>query len=203
MLDLEIRREIIEVVKRLYRRGLNTTFSGNVSARASDERRFWITPTNRDKYRLRPEDLSLVDIETGERVFGEKQSSEYKLHLMIYRKRSDVKAVIHAHATHANILARWLRIDASRALFNRFFEDFYEAKSYIDKYDIVDRFDPGSWELAEAVSEAFSRDPGVTIVLMLDHGLVSIGSSLVEALNRVEVFEDLSKIFLYELLLMK
>jgi L-ribulose-5-phosphate 4-epimerase len=188
-------------MKRLYLRGLNTTYTGNVSARASDESKFWITPSSRDKFNLRPEDLSYIDISSGERLFGEKESSEYKLHLMIYRKRSDVKAVIHAHPPYTNILARKIsRSSSIRESFNEFYQSLYEALTYIGKYDLVGDYKPGSWELAEEVSERFYKDRDISVVLMLNHGIVAVGRDLSEALNKVEVFEDLAKMYILEIL---
>ncbi len=191
-------------MKRLYLRGLNTTYTGNVSARASDESKFWITPTSRDKYNLRPEDLSYIDITSGERIFGEKESSEYRLHLMIYRKRNDVKAVIHAHPPHTYALTRGIsRSSFIKDRFNEFYQSSYEALNYLGKYDLVGNYDPGSWELAEKVSEKFYRDKEISVVLMLNHGIVAIGRNLSEALNRVEVFEDLAKTYILENLWIK
>lgn len=181
-LDLGLRTAIVEAARRLYLRGLNSSLSGNVSARSSLKGHFWITPRSRDKASLRIEDLSLVSIERGERVMGGEPSSEYRMHLQIYRARDDVGAVVHTHQVHAMTAHRLGLLRPE--LVGRSFE----ARSYLGRIASVPRIEPGTWDLADAVARAFSEDRAVAVVIE-DHGVACVGRDVVEALNRAEVLE--------------
>lgn len=178
--DLEVRKSIVDAMRRLYLRGLNSSLSGNVSARSSYRDHFWITPKSVDKASLSIEDLSLVSIESGSRIMGGEPSSEYRMHLMIYRVRGDVNAVVHTHQVYTMIAfkAGLLRRDL--------LEDSFEAKTYLGDIGYVPRIEPGGWELAEAVARELS---GRSVVIIDGHGVACVGRSVVEALNRAEILE--------------
>jgi L-fuculose-phosphate aldolase len=178
--DLEVRKSIVDAMRRLYLRGLNSSLSGNVSARSSYRDHFWITPKSIDKASLSIEDLSLVSIESGSRIMGGEPSSEYRMHLQIYKARSDVNAVVHTHQVYTMIAfkAGLLRRDL--------LEDSFEAKAYLGDIGYVPRIEPGSWELAEAAARELSSR---SVIIIDGHGVACVGSSVVEALNRAEILE--------------
>jgi len=178
--DLEVRESIVDAMRRLYLRGLNSSLSGNVSARSSYRDHFWITPKSIDKASLSIEDLSLVSIESGSRIIGGEPSSEYRMHLQIYKARSDVNAVVHTHQVYTMIAfkAGLLRRDL--------LEDSFEAKAYLGDIGYVPRIEPGSWELAEAAARELSSR---SVIIIDGHGVACVGSSVVEALNRAEILE--------------
>jgi L-fuculose-phosphate aldolase len=180
--DAEIRRSIVDAARRLYIRGLNSTLSGNISARSSNKRYFWITPGSRDKARLSIEDLSLVDVESGNRVMGREPSSEYRMHLLLYRVRGDVNAIIHTHQLYTTIAHR------AGLLRRELLEESYEARIYLRGISFVPRLEPGSLELAEAVARELS-ERGKYIAVIEGHGVVAVGGEVAEALNRAEILE--------------
>ncbi len=186
--DYEIRSEIVEVARRLYIKGLNTTYTGNISSRSSWNGSFWITPRYRDKYNIKPDDLALVDIESGKRIMGGEPSSEVNMHIKIYRTRSDIKSIVHAHPPYTLALAKILSSKLVDIV-----DELFESKFYIGKLGIVKPIEPGTVKLADEVSSVFS-DPEVTTVVLLDHGIVSIGSNLYDALNRIEILEHTAMI---------
>ncbi|GAY25937.1 class II aldolase/adducin family protein [Desulfurococcaceae archaeon AG1] len=180
--DVGIRIKLVNAVRRLYLRGFNSTFSGNVSVRSSYKNHFWITPRAYDKASLTIEDLSLVDITTGNRIMGAEPSSEYKVHLEIYRARDDVNAVIHTHQVYTMVAYK------AGLLKRELLEDSYEAKAYLGGISHVPRLEPGSWDLAKAVSQQLADKKNVAVI-MDGHGVVLIGGSIDEALNRAEILE--------------
>ena len=69
---------------------------GNLSVRLDDER-ILVTPTGMSKGAMRPSDMVVVDPE-GRRLSGTRNvSSEIGMHLLIYRLRDDINAIVHAH----------------------------------------------------------------------------------------------------------
>ena len=102
------REELHAATSEMYRRGLVGALSGNASLRLEGrlgEGLLLVTPTQLPYYRLKPEDLVVVDMD-GELVGeGLAPSSETVMHLQIYREREDVAAVIHTHSISASAAA--------------------------------------------------------------------------------------------------
>ena len=93
---LHPREQLVHIMDRIYRFGLTTTSGGNLSILEEDGD-LWITPSAVDKGCLQPRDIMCLT--AGGEVLGPHQpSSEYPFHQMIYRKRPDVRAVVHAHS---------------------------------------------------------------------------------------------------------
>jgi L-fuculose-phosphate aldolase len=92
--DLE--DQVVDLSHRLHARGWVANHDGNVTARLGGGH-FLITPTSYSKAAV-TRDLLLVVDERGQIVSGKtKPFSELDLHLFVYRERSDVMAVLHAH----------------------------------------------------------------------------------------------------------
>lgn len=100
------REEICEIGRRMYGRRMVAANDGNISVRLS-ENEILCTPTGVSKGFMEPEQLCLVDL-AGNRLgkdTGFAPSSEMKMHLRVYQKRPDVKAVVHAHPIFATSFA--------------------------------------------------------------------------------------------------
>lgn len=90
------RISLTQVCQRLYAGGLIAATDGNVSCRVGEES-FLITPSGKPKGDLVPLDMLLVNMQ-GEVISGSgNPSSEIRMHSLIYSRRDDVRAVVHAH----------------------------------------------------------------------------------------------------------
>lgn len=92
------RVEIARVCALMYERGYIVAADGNVSVRLGANR-LAVTPSGAHKGRLRPADLVITDAE-GSPLRGGRPSSEMRMHVEVYRRRTDVNAVVHAHPPH-------------------------------------------------------------------------------------------------------
>ena len=90
-------------MRRLYRKGLTTTSGGNISLRITDDI-IAITPSATDKGRMRWKEVGLMTIPGENLTPGLKPSIESAMHLSIYKRKSDTKAIIHAHPVICNFL---------------------------------------------------------------------------------------------------
>lgn len=97
----KLRRQIIGTALGMNELGINQGTAGNVSARVEDG--FLITPSGRPYEQTRPGDLVHVSFD-GRAPTGN-ASSEWRIHLDIYTKRSEVTAVVHTHAMFCTTLA--------------------------------------------------------------------------------------------------
>ena len=184
MNEASLRRLVVEVFRLAYARRLVDLLGGNASARLSNDE-LLITPTSMPKVLIRPQSIVKIRLD-GTVVSGGNPSSEWRMHVGIYRVRDDVKFILHTHPPNILALTRvGLKIDLTLS----------EAISYVGEVAEVPYLKPGSTELANAVSRAVSRR-GVTAVILSNHGLVTLGSTPYEALNRAEVLEDLAYITL-------
>ena len=182
-------RELLALVMRLaYSRGLINIKGGNASIR--DGSGFWITPSQIPKNMLRPEDMVYVGLD-GKWRDGIKPSMEYRMHLMIYRKFSDVKAIIHTHNPHTLALYEsGIMLDPTK---------YIEAYSIGECIAVVPKLPAGSEELAKGVTDAIRR---CKVAVLLGHGTVAVSKGdIFSALDALEALEDISKIELFRVLL--
>ena len=172
-------KEIIEVSKEIYDKGLVSGKSGNISVRFGDGT-VGITPTLKSLADLKEEDIVLVDFD-GNNLSKGKPSSEVNMHLEIYRKRPDIKAIVHTHSPYATGFAF-----SDRKL--KRLEGFGEIKNPYLKY--VDYEKPGSQKLALKVGDAIA---GEDTLILKNHGVVCVGENLKEAKLLAVFIEESSK----------
>jgi L-fuculose-phosphate aldolase len=87
---------LTEICHRLHAGGLIAATDGNVSCRMGEDN-FLITPSGKPKGDLVPLDILLVN-SAGTVLLGSgKPSSEFRMHTLIYSRRPDVRAIVHAH----------------------------------------------------------------------------------------------------------
>ncbi len=99
-----VKEEIINLCKYLAEKEFMLATDGNISYRVSSNR-IIITPRQKNKSELTVRDLVVLNL-YGEKVSGKNfPSGEYKLHLMIYKYRKDIKAIIHTHPLFSTILS--------------------------------------------------------------------------------------------------
>ncbi len=92
----QARISLAHVCQRLHAQGLVAATDGNVSCRVGGDS-FLITPSGKSKGELIPLDMLLVNFR-GEVLQGRSRpSSEIRMHSLIYARRNDVQAVVHAH----------------------------------------------------------------------------------------------------------
>lgn len=100
MTELELRKAICEVGRRLYSKNLVAATDGNISVRLGPGR-FLCTPSGVSKGFMAVNDLIVADGK-GQKISGDgKVTSEFTTHLAAYEERPDMNAVVHAHPPKA------------------------------------------------------------------------------------------------------
>jgi len=92
---LHPRDQIVTLIERIYGYGMTTTSGGNLSV-LDDNGDLWITPAGIDKGSLTPDDIVCVKPDHST-VGKHPPSSEYPFHRTIYERRTDIRAIAHAH----------------------------------------------------------------------------------------------------------
>ncbi len=171
---LHPRDQIVMVMKRIYGYGMTTTSGGNISILDPDGD-IWISPGGVDKGSLLPEDIVRVRRD-GSYEGIHNPSIELPFHRAIYRSRSDLGAVIHAHpvALVSFSVARKIP-DTSVVL---------KARKICGKVGYAPYALPGSEELGRNLAAVFGE--GYNTVLLENHGVAIAGKDLFEAFMRFE-----------------
>ena len=178
----QVKREVVEICRRIYQRGYVAANDGNVSVRIDDEH-VVLTPTGMSKGFLEPNDLVVLDIE-GNHVAGtRKASSESKMHLTIYKSRADVNAVVHAHPPTATGFAV-AGIPLTQCVLP-------EVIVAIGSIPIAEYATPGTQDLAEVVIK-YLRE--YDAILLENHGALTVGDTLTNAHFKMETIEHFAKI---------
>jgi L-fuculose-phosphate aldolase len=169
------RQQVAEASRRLAAERLVLGTAGNVSAREDD--RVAITPTGAALAELEPEQVSVVDLDSGELVEGELEpTSEVDLHLGVYR-RYGAGAVVHTHAPWATAIA--CAVDELPCV-------HYQLLTLGGTVRVAPYRTFGTPELAEAVLDALV---GRTAVLMANHGALNYAADLAGAVDGALLLE--------------
>jgi len=181
---LQHRHEIVHFGRLLHQTGLVAATDGNLSVRLGDSN-FLCTPTLMSKGMMAAEDLVVVDA-LGHKVMGERNvSSEIAMHLFIYRNRSDVGAVVHAHPpTATGFAAAGIPLDSALCS---------EIVITLGTVPLANYETPGTPELAEALAPLVGKHDAI---LMANHGVVTYGEDLLSAYMNMETVEHYAKIAL-------
>ena len=88
----QLKKEVFEANLELIRRGVVVYTWGNVSGIDRNNGVMVIKPSGIDYAKMRPEDMVIVSLETGETIEGKwKPSSDTKTHLEIYKAFPQIK----------------------------------------------------------------------------------------------------------------
>jgi L-fuculose-phosphate aldolase len=183
--ESELRLAVIECGRICYERHLMTSNDGNLSARLGDDRML-ITASGIAKGRMSAADLILTDLrgKVLQATPGLRPSSELPMHLEVYRQRSDVRAVIHAHPVFATALTV-----AGLA----FPDDILpEVALTLGEVPVTEYASPSSDEDAEAI-HVLIRDHSA--ILLRQHGALTVGQDLEQALLHLERVEHVAEVF--------
>ncbi|MEU1370798.1 class II aldolase/adducin family protein [Streptomyces sp. NPDC005803] len=172
---------VVATARRTASEGLVVGTSGNVSARVGGT--VLVTPSGVPYDRLRPEDLTGVDLE-GRQVLGEMApTSELPLHLAVYRN-TGAAAVVHTHAVHATAVSTLVAEVPSV---------HYAAAMLGGPVRVAAYARYGTDELAENMLTALRDRTGC---LLGNHGTVTYGATLDEAYDRTAQLEWLCRLWL-------
>lgn len=175
----EIKQQICDIGKRIYDRRMVASNDGNISVRIS-ENEYLCTPTGVSKGFMTPEYICKIDGEGNvlEANEGFRPSSEIKMHLRVYAKRPDVKAVVHAHPIFATSFAI-AGIPLTQPIMP-------EAVIALGEVPIAEYGTPSTEEIPDAVEKYL---PYYDAVLLANHGALSYSDSLLAAYHKMESLE--------------
>jgi len=178
----DVREAICEVGRRAWQKGHVAANDGNFSFRL-DANTVLATPTKLSKGVLTPEDLVLIDLDGNQIGGARKMTSEVRLHLNAYRRRPDIRAVVHTHPPHATAFAA-----AELALPEGVLE---ETELYLGPVPLVPYLPTGTWEFARGLDPYLAEHDAF---LLAHHGAVTLGADPFDAWYKMEVLDHSCRI---------
>jgi len=182
----EIKDQMCDVCHKMWQLGWVAANDGNVSVKLEDGT-FLATPTGISKSFITPEKIVHIDKDANiiEANGDYRPSSEIKMHLRCYKEREDVGAVLHAHPPVAT----------GYAVANVPLDEYsmIETVIAIGSIPVTPYGTPSTYEIPDAIAPYLGEHD---VVLLQNHGALSVGSDLLTAYYRMETLELFAKISL-------
>ncbi len=182
--EYEIKKQICDIGKRIYDKGMVAANDGNISVKLNDNE-FLCTPTGVSKGFMTPEFICKVDKDGKvlQANKGFKPSSEIKMHMRVYKERPDVNAVVHAHPMYATGFAI-AGIPLTQPIMP-------EAVIALGCVPIAEYGTPSTEEIPNAVAKYLQS---FDAVLLENHGALTFSDNLLAAYHKMESVEFYAKL---------
>ncbi|MDU2115274.1 MULTISPECIES: class II aldolase/adducin family protein [Peptoniphilus] len=185
---MNYRKLLVDYGKKLLDKNLVAGTSGNLSIRGEDENTFYITPSGIDYLEITEKDIVRINSKGESLDKFRKPSSEWRMHIEIYKNYPNYNAVVHTHSTIATAFS------VSRKKIPLI---LIEMKPFLGgEINVAPFHEAGSKELAESIIPFLKNSNSC---LMANHGVVSCGKDLESAFLSAEYVEDAAKIYYYSL----
>ena len=174
---LSTREALAAACRILAREGHESGLAGQVSARAEEPGAWWTLQFGYGFEEASAERMVLVD-EDLRPLQGARPNPGTRFHVWIYRKRPDVRAIIHTHAPYASALAateqplKTIHMDSA----------MLHGTAHLDEWPGVPVADDEGRIISAALGSAKT-------ILLANHGLLAAGASVEEATYLAVFFE--------------
>ncbi|MDI9506685.1 MAG: class II aldolase/adducin family protein [Clostridiales bacterium] len=181
----EVQRAVCETSRKMYDSGLVAGTWGNIAARI-DKDYMVVTPSGMKYEILNPDDMVIMNMHTYERdPDSRKPSIEFYMHAQLLLEHPDMNAVVHTHSTYALIMA------TARKPIPPVCDD--QVQILGGAIPVAEYAMPGTPEMGAAVAAAMKEGNGV---LVPNHGAVTIGRNLDEALLAAVLLEKTAQVYI-------
>jgi len=175
--------QIVTLMNRIYGYKMTTTSGGNLSI-LDDNGDIWISPSGVDKGSLTRAGICRITPD-GTVIGPHKPSVELPLHSMIYKRRPDIKAVLHAHPPGL-VSFSIVRRNPNTAIIPN-------ASQICGDINMAAYEVPGSIALGENIAREFEKTDkngeGCRMVMLENHGVVVGHDDLFSAFMAFETLE--------------
>lgn len=191
----ELKREVCEANLLLPKYGMVTFTWGNVSGVDREKGLMVIKPSGVEYDDMKPEDMVVVSLETGERVEGKyKPSSDTDTHLILYKTFPELGGVVHTHSRWATSFAQAGKgIPAFGTTQGDYFYGEIPCTRKMTPEEIAGKYE---LETGNVIIETFQSrkiDPAqVPAVLVHSHGPFTWGTDPHNAVHNAVVLEEVA-----------
>ena len=169
---------------------------GNVSGISDDGKYMVIKPSGVDYYCMKPEDMVVVDIETGLAIEGKwKPSSDTNTHLELYRKYRQIKGIVHTHSINAVAFAQaGLDIPALGTTHADYFYGDIPCTRELTKNEVENDYETNTGKVIIETIETRDYNPfSIPGIVVKNHGPFAWGTSPSNAVYNAVVMEKIAE----------
>ncbi len=183
--EMNLRREIVEVCRKLQEGGLIAASDGNVSCRTGSDC-ILITPGGVSKGEIQAGEIAKTAMD-GTLLEGPlAPSSEIRMHLLVYGMRPDVSAIVHAHPPIATAFTV-----AGFAFDSKILPEVWMM---LGEVPLAPYATPATEEVPRSIEPYVA---GSRAILLKRHGAVTFGRDLARAWMCMDKLEHCAKTLLY------
>ncbi len=179
-MDKAMVAEVLRVARRLDEKNLVNAYEGNISAKKDGL--IYITPTGKNKAFLTEEMIAVIDGEGGQVGGSCRPTSELPMHMETYSIRDDIGGVVHCHPTFLTAYALCCKPVETRA--------YPEMMGNFNYFQVAPYGRPGTEEILKGAIPILKHED---IVILGNHGVLAVGETVLDAMNRVEAAEAIAK----------
>ncbi len=182
----DYKNEVVTYAKILDEKGLVNTVEGNLSVLDRETGKLYVTPSGTRKRFLDADKIAVM--QNGEQVEGSlPRSSEYLMHLEALNARPTCNAVAHVHSPYLTAYA-YCGKDISIKCSSSF------AILFGEKIPCITYGEAATSHIADGLAEALKDND---LVLLANHGVISVGRTLEDSVKLIEAAEEVMKIYSY------
>ena len=200
----ELKKQVYEANLELVHRGMVIYTWGNVSGVDREKGLMVIKPSGVDYDGMKPEDMVVVDLMTGETVEGRyKPSSDTATHLELYRAFSSIGGITHTHSINAVAFAQaGLDIPALGTTHADYFYGSIPCTRELRQWEVEEAYEVNTGKVIVETLKQRMIDPMVVPgVVVKNHGPFSWGKDAASSVYHAVVMEVVAEMNLKTLML--
>ena len=192
----ELKKQVCDANLELVARGVVIYTWGNVSGIDREKGLVVIKPSSLDYDGMKPEDMVVVDLETGEKAEGKwKPSSDTATHLELYRRYSDIGGVVHTHSVNAVAFAQAaVPIPALGTTHADYFYGDIPCTRELSKSEVEEAYELNTGKVIIETIDRLGIDPtAVPGIVVKNHGPFAWGKTPANAVYNAVVLEKVAE----------
>lgn len=200
----ELKKQVCEANLELVARGVVIYTWGNVSGIDRDKNLIVIKPSGVAYDNMTPDDMVVVDLQTGTTVEGKwKPSSDTATHLELYRRYPEIAGIVHTHSVNAVAFAQaGLPIPALGTTHADYFYGDIPCTRELTKSEVEDAYELNTGKVIIETIDGLEIDPmAIPGIVVKNHGPFAWGTSPANAVYNAVVLEKVAEMDLKTLAL--
>lgn len=192
----EIKELVCKANIELFNEGCAIYTWGNVSEITDDRKYMAIKPSGVDYDKLTPNDIVIVEVETGEVIEGKmKPSSDTPTHLVLYKNYQEIKGIAHTHSVNAVAFAQaGIPIRALGTTHADYFYGDIPCTRGLTELEVKESYEFNTGNvIIETMDKTKNGVNAVPGILVKGHGPFSWGKSAKEAVYHAVVMEKVAE----------
>lgn len=192
----ELKKKVCDANLDLVEKGVVIYTWGNVSGISDDRKYMVIKPSGVDYASMQPEDMVVVDINTGLCAEGKwNPSSDTKTHLALYRAYKEIKGIVHTHSVNAVAFAQAGRmIPALGTTQADYFYGDIPCTRELTNQEVMDDYEANTGKVIIETIDKGQYDPmAVPGIVVKNHGPFAWGTSPANAVYNAVVLEKVAE----------